>query len=364
MSWLEVPFTEVLRDATSGNVKIAQRDYLQSGLLPIVDQGSRFIGGYTNDWSAKHVSDGPVIVFGDHTKVVKFISFPFAMGADGVKVLEVRQGWDPRFVYHYLRSLTLPDVGYSRHFKFLKEQTIPAPPIDEQRRIASLLDIADDVEVKRRRTLKLLEILPLTLFHRRFSQCDQVSDLGSVADLVSGGTPRKSDHDLWNGTMPWFSAKDLKKTLLHDSINHVADDISARTNIRTLPPMTNAVVTRGMILSHTVPISILAPASTINQDLKAILPRADLTPEFLNSAVRHREKWLLDRVTVASHGTRKIDTEILKSTPIPTPSQREVLDYSESVRKIGSQTASAEASHAAVIELIESLRARVFPRHE
>jgi type I restriction enzyme S subunit len=53
-----------------------------------------------------------------------------------------------KFLYHYLRSRTLPDAGYSRHFKFLKQTQVPVPPLDEQRRIVGLLDRA--AEIRRR----------------------------------------------------------------------------------------------------------------------------------------------------------------------------------------------------------------------
>jgi type I restriction enzyme, S subunit len=43
--WVVVPFTEAVADVTSGNTKIQQRDYLDSGALAVVDQGKRLIAG-------------------------------------------------------------------------------------------------------------------------------------------------------------------------------------------------------------------------------------------------------------------------------------------------------------------------------
>lgn len=71
--------------------KIKKKAYLNKGLLPIIDQGHFLIGGYTNDFSKTIVCDYPVIVFGDHTKCVKFITFPFAPGADGIKILQPKK---------------------------------------------------------------------------------------------------------------------------------------------------------------------------------------------------------------------------------------------------------------------------------
>lgn len=71
--------------------KIKQKEYLDKGLLPIIDQGHLLIGGYTDDFTKALACDYPVIVFGDHTKCVKFITFPFAPGADGIKVLQPKK---------------------------------------------------------------------------------------------------------------------------------------------------------------------------------------------------------------------------------------------------------------------------------
>ena len=138
--WPLVPFAEALTDVSAGNVKTPQSSYLDEGLLPVVDQGRGLIAGYTNDAGAAYRGELPVIVFGDHTRAVKYVDFPFSMGADGVKVLRARPGWSPKFLYHHLRQVELPAAGYSRHFKFLRELSIPRPPIDEQRRRTDLLD--------------------------------------------------------------------------------------------------------------------------------------------------------------------------------------------------------------------------------
>jgi len=145
--WL--PFADAVKDATSGNAKILSREYDESGSIPIVDQGRELIGGYTSQKDAEYSGDIPCIVFGDHTKIFKYVDFPFALGADGVKVLtsKTKDIMVP-FLYYYLRSQKLPDAGYSRHFKFLKKLRVPVIPIDEQRRIVGLLDRA--AEIRRR----------------------------------------------------------------------------------------------------------------------------------------------------------------------------------------------------------------------
>lgn len=143
MSLLRVPFLEAVEDATGGNHKLQTSDYQSVGRFPIVDQGQEFIAGYTDDESVLCNRTGDVIVFGDHTKTLKFIDFDFVLGADGVKVLRPKSGFDARYLFHYLRTVRLPEnLGYSRHFKYLKECVVPKHSLEEQKRIAAILDKA------------------------------------------------------------------------------------------------------------------------------------------------------------------------------------------------------------------------------
>lgn len=123
--------------------KLKTEDYRLRGSLPIVDQGNSLICGYTDDQSAAYPYPLPVIIFGDHTRVLKFIDFPFAIGADGTQCISPKDGIDPSYFYYALSALDIRGDGYSRHFKALKEKRIPLPCIDEQHRIAAVLGSVD-----------------------------------------------------------------------------------------------------------------------------------------------------------------------------------------------------------------------------
>lgn len=166
MSWPLVNFLEVVFDATGGNPKIKSGDYLLSGLLPVIDQGKKQIGGYINETQLACKVPAPVVVFGDHTKKVKFIDYPFALGADGIKVLKpLGASLDEKYLYYFLRNARLPDdAGYSRHFKFVKRLKIPLPPLEEQKRIAAILDKADAIRRKRQKAIALTDTLLKSVF--------------------------------------------------------------------------------------------------------------------------------------------------------------------------------------------------------
>jgi type I restriction enzyme M protein len=120
--------------------KIKTKEFLETGQIPIIDQSSNLIAGYWNDFNDSVRLENPVVIFGDHTKVVKFVDFNFVAGADGIKILCPKPNVLPKFLFYILKSLDLPDLGYSRHFKELKLKKIPLPPIEIQQQIVDELE--------------------------------------------------------------------------------------------------------------------------------------------------------------------------------------------------------------------------------
>jgi type I restriction enzyme S subunit len=163
-----VPFAKAAEDATGGNPKIQRRDYLKAGRLPVIDQGQEEIAGYTDDDATAYRGDLPVVLFGDHTRAFKYVNHPFALGADGVKVLRPHNGFVAKFLYYYFLSCDIPSHGYSRHFKFVKELDVPVVSPSEQRRIVEILDQADALRKLRReadaKTARILPVLFLKMF--------------------------------------------------------------------------------------------------------------------------------------------------------------------------------------------------------
>ncbi|MFC9519190.1 restriction endonuclease subunit S [Nocardiaceae bacterium NPDC056970] len=143
--------------------------------------------------------------------------------------------------------------------------------------------------------------------------------LGEVVDFYSGGTPSKGKAEFWDGDVPWFSAKDMKRPRLTDSIDHITEAVFSSTSLRKIPAGTVAMVVRGMILAHTVPIAILDVDAAINQDMKALLPRRDIEPSFLAAMLRAQHATILAQVSTAAHGTKKLESRVLEEIRIPLP---------------------------------------------
>lgn len=163
-----IPFNRAFSDQTGGQKKILRRDFLREGLLPVVDQGSEPVAGYTNDGQAAYRGRLPVLLFGDHTRHFKYVDFPFALGADGVKVLQPAPWYEAKFLYYYLLTVRIPSRGYSRHFQFLRQAEFPLIPHSEQRRIVEILDQADSLRRRRSEVSALADHILPALFISKF----------------------------------------------------------------------------------------------------------------------------------------------------------------------------------------------------
>jgi len=280
MSWPKLPFPEVFADKTSGNAKTLQSDYLASGRYPIVDQGQRLIGGYTNDEDRLCGVDGPVIVFGDHTKAFKFVDFPFCIGADGTKILKPKIDADIRYLFYAARQIHIPDNGYSRHFKYLKRGAIPLPPLEEQQRIAGILDQADALRRLRTRAVDKLNILGQAIFHKMFGgthyEKRTLAELGAVS---TGSTPSTKVKEFFDGDVPFITPGDLEN---QNPTGRFLTELGA-TKSRTVEAGATLVCCIGATIGK---MGLSEGHSAFNQQINAVQWGTDVIPEYGYFAVQ------------------------------------------------------------------------------
>ncbi len=139
--WQTKPFDKCIEKVTYTQ-KIQRKDFLGNGAYPIVSQENQFINGYWEGEADLFKVTTPIVVFGDHTKVLKYVDFDFVLGADGVKVLRPRDFLLPKFFFYQLQTANLDSLGYARHYRLLKELEIVYPDRPEQQRIVGILDEA------------------------------------------------------------------------------------------------------------------------------------------------------------------------------------------------------------------------------
>ena len=126
--WNLLPISDIL-DKYPTTKRYESKEYLQTGTYPIIDQGDAYIVGFTNE-NDNLLTRHPAVLFGDHSTKVKFLDFDFARGADGTQILySSNDAVSQYYLYLVVSSLQIPNPGYSRHFKYLKELPIVIPSL-------------------------------------------------------------------------------------------------------------------------------------------------------------------------------------------------------------------------------------------
>lgn len=116
--------------------KLDTTEYKMIGGYPIVDQSMSFIVGYSNTKELVFDGELPILVFGDHTTIIKYVDFPFILGADGTKIIYPNKNRVlPKFLYYAIKNLNLIPQGYRRHYSILKDLMVPVFEVEKQRSV-------------------------------------------------------------------------------------------------------------------------------------------------------------------------------------------------------------------------------------
>jgi type I restriction enzyme S subunit len=318
--WAYIPFKDACSDVSGGNRKVAKADYAPAGAFPVVDQGQTTIAGYTDDSANLFRGNVPVIIFGDHTRRFKFVDFPFAIGADGVKVLAAQDCLDPRYLFHYFKSLNIPAAGYSRHFKFLSNYEVPVPSLKVQRRIAGVLDAADALRIKQHRATKVAASLVTAAFHNMFGSRYNEQASCALGDLVDTSRPitygiLKPGPDRPNG-VPYVRVVDIVDGLIRSGeVRRTTHEISAEYRRSTLRTGDLVMSIRGRVgRLGQVPREL--EGANITQD-SARLAVTSGEPRFVMEAIRSPEiqRWMARRTKGAA--VQGINLSDVRRIPIP-----------------------------------------------
>ena len=181
---MKLDFCEVFDDYTSRCRKIPKEKYLSNGKYIVIDQGQNNIAGYTNTDDGLF-EDVPAIVFGDHTRIIKYVDEPFFLGADGVKLLKSKiKDANYKYLYYALRNARIPDTGYNRHFKWLKEINLEYKDAESQKNIVKTLDTVTNI---------------IELYKVELSKLDNLIRARFVEMFVSKNYPREELDNLSYG---------------------------------------------------------------------------------------------------------------------------------------------------------------------
>lgn len=243
----------------------------------------------------------------------------------------------------------------------LADGVIPCPPIGVQLAIASYLDgetaridglIADKEALvgtlKEMRRSTVAEAISRGVRGKRPMRPSGLSWVNEIpagwetlslkrfVRLSGGHTPSTGNPAYWDGSVPWFSPKDMKADELQDSIDHVTELAVSETGLQVIERGTTMIVVRGMILAHTFPVCVAQVKATINQDMKALVPDERVDKCFLPWLLRGASALLLSLTEQSAHGTMALRTERFMGEKLPIPpldEQIEIVEHLEAERQ-------------------------------
>jgi len=361
--WGWAPFGEVFDDVSGGHKKVPQSEVLPEGRYPVVDQGQGLIGGFVNDASRVCKVPLPAVVFGDHTRALKFIDFPFCMGADGTKVLVPKIIADIRYLYYYLRSVELTNAGYSRHFKFLKRISIPIPPPEEQRRIAAILEQADGIRATRRSAIAQVESLRETLYLDTVGKIRDtkfpMARLKEISDVITDGVHFKPEYLPFG--VPFISVKNVATgKLKFDDCKYISHEAHTQYVRRCNPKFGDLLYTK---------VGTYGKAALVDTDREfslyvsvcLIKPKKSLVNSvFLCSALNSNDVKRQANQRIRGIGVPDLHLDQIEQIQIPLPDIAVQLVFADRIKKIDSIMNSQYDSVAKLDALYQGLEYLAF----
>jgi len=336
---------------TKKKPSIPKTDYQESGKFPVIDQGASFIAGWT-DLAESVISDNlPVVIFGDHTRIFKYVDFPFALGADGTQLLYPNdEVLDSHFFYYALLNLKVPNRGYNRHYRYLREFSVVCPPFPEQRSIAHVLQTIQEAKFTRQREIELERERKAVLMDYLFSHGTkgeprkqtevgeiperwEVVKLDNLCELIQYGTSKRCNVDrsgvpvlrIPNIVGGKVDISDLKFAEFNQrefqSLSlEVGDLLFVRTNGR------KEYAGRCAVYQKEIQESLFA-----SYLIRVRVKSDTVLPEFvqLYTMTSKGRSYLSGRASIAADGKFNINTQTIKSVllPVPVPSeQREIVE--------------------------------------
>ena len=354
------PFDEVFEDRTKYGTKIKTDDYHATGTHIIIDQGQEQIAGYT-DLEEGLFTEVPAIIFGDHTRIIKYVDRPFFLGADGVKVLRCRyKDANYKYLYYALKSVHIPNTGYNRHFKWLKEATVFYPDRKTQAKIVETLDKASVIIEKRQQQLSALDDLIkarfVEMFEEPVSKQGPKEKLSETGKVYTGNTPSMKVPEYYESDdIPFIKPGDIAEsgvTTVRDAASFISK--KGRDAARVMPKGSVLVTCIGTIGK----VGIVAQESCCNQQINFIVPNDRYNPIYLAHCLSFFKNVLTDMANAPV--VPIINKSLFSALEIPTASKIEQDSFAAFVAQIDKSKSVIQKSLDETQLLFDSLMQEYF----
>ena len=278
---------------------------------------------------------------------------------------------------HFALSQKAGGTRTRLYFSRLCEWRTLLPYPAEQQKIAECLSSVDELLAAQARKVAELKAhkkgLMQQLFPRegeaqpkqRFPEFQdskewEVKRLEELVVIQSGATPSKANPAFWNGSVPWVTAKDMKRLFLDDAEDHISA-AAIDDGARLVPPGSLLVLTRGMSLLKDVPICVLRREMSFNQDVKGLRPKDGVDGLFLAWMLSGSKQRLLAMVNIAGHGTGKLDTDELKTLELRLPPPAEQQRIASCLSSLDTLITAETQKHEALKTHKKGLMQQLFP---
>ncbi len=158
----------------------------------------------------------------------------------------------PKYLYYVMTQLDLNAYNEGTTIPSLRTETLyrlefDIPSLEDQRKVLSYLDPIESKITLNSAINNNLEQQATTMFRRFYDSSNNTVPFTSMIRVLGGGTPKTGEPSFWNGTIPFFTPKDVgspysfntEKTITEEGLNHC--------NSRLYPQNTVFVTARGTV---------------------------------------------------------------------------------------------------------------------
>lgn len=324
---------------------VSSTAYDGSYATPVLTAGQTFILGFTSESVGIFPAsrDEPVIIFDDFTTAFRWVDFPFKAKSSAMKMLRPRPNVkvDFRFVFYAMLGIRFTPADHARHWiSQYSKFRVPVPPLEVQREIVKVLNGFTELEANLETELEAeLEARRRQYEHYRQVIFDRVDTdavaLSTLGQWRGGFTPSKSNPAFWeSGTIPWLASMDVSDTSTDEIRGRVTQVALHETSLRLVPAPSVAVVMRSNILRRVLPIGLVKVATTVNQDLRVLVPREGVDAEYVYQMLRADSERIRAACVRTDGSMAAVDSQSLFSWTIPLPSLDEQRTVAETLRHL------------------------------
>ncbi len=269
---------------------------------------------------------------------------------------------DLRWLFYRMKAMPLTQLNRAAAVPGLNRddayaQRLLLPPIEEQRRIAAVLDAAEALRAKRRQALTKLDSLTQAVFHDMFGDGSEwpMGRLGDHVPTTSGGTPSRSQPDYFGGSIPWVKSGELGVELVTVTDEAITDEALANSSAKRMPVGTVLLAMYGATVGEA---SVLGIEAATNQAVCCLSPTESMSGAYLLGLLRSRKHDLIRRA--AGGAQPNISQTIIRGLEIPLASIEAQSRYAERIAAIDRLRGATRVSGTELHILFVSLQQRAF----